>query len=147
MSFRQSNFSSVKSVYGGNAIDKALASGLIIKQDKDLITEFVAEKKAAANISPGRANKYTYTLLGWRRFLGPYAQLSIGDVYSGIELMKNSPSSRDYAGDTGTNGGGRGRKFTSRLAFYLNDVPSDRYESQPESHYISGMNTSVQGLS
>ncbi len=88
------NFSGIKAVYGSNAIENALSDGRITKQDRDLIKEFVAEKKASANISAGRANKYTYTLIGWRRFLGPYAQLSIADVYSGIELMKESPNSR-----------------------------------------------------
>ena len=39
VSFGQGNFSSVKSVYGGNAIGKALASGLVTRQDRDQITE------------------------------------------------------------------------------------------------------------
>jgi site-specific recombinase XerD len=54
-----------------------------------LIKEFIAERKVAANIGTSRANKFTYILVGWRRFIGPYHELSIADVYTGIDTMKN----------------------------------------------------------
>jgi site-specific recombinase XerD len=88
------NFSCRKSDYATHAFEKALASEQITNQDYNLIKEFIAERKALANISIGRANKFTYTLIGWRRFLGPFADLSITDVYVGIERMKESNSSK-----------------------------------------------------
>ena len=39
---------------------------------------------AAAGISLSRSNKITYTLVGWRRFIPSYSDLTIGDVYAGI---------------------------------------------------------------
>jgi integrase/recombinase XerD len=121
------NFSCVKAVYGSRAIEKALSDGRITKQDQDLIKEFVAEKKASANISAGRANKYTYTLIGWRRFLGPYHQVSIADVYSGIELMKESPNSRGTPFKQNTK-----HDWVRILKLFLQWLIENDYSSLPE---------------
>jgi hypothetical protein len=73
-----------------HTIDAALASNRIIKRDADLIKEFIAERKVAANIGASRANKFIYVLVGWRRFIGPYHDLSVADIYTSIDTMKNS---------------------------------------------------------
>jgi len=73
-----------------HTIDAALASERITKRDADLIKEFIAERKVAANIGISRANKFTYVLVGWRRFIGPFHEISIADVYTSIDTMKNS---------------------------------------------------------
>ncbi|MFA5002703.1 MAG: integrase, partial [Methanolinea sp.] len=73
-----------------HTIDAALASERITKRDADLIKEFIAERKVAANIGISRANKFTYVLVGWRRFIGPFTDISIADVYTSIDTMKNS---------------------------------------------------------
>jgi len=73
-----------------HTIDAALGSERITKRDADLIKEFIAERKVAANIGTSRANKFTYVLVGWRRFIGPFHELSIADVYTSIDTMKNS---------------------------------------------------------
>jgi len=83
-------FSCIKAEYGMHSIDAALASNRINKRDADLIKEFIAERKVAANIGASRANKFIYVLVGWRRFVGPYHELSIAEVYTSIDTMKNS---------------------------------------------------------
>lgn len=64
-------------------------SGRITKRDADLIKEFIAEWKAPANIGLSRANKFANILTGWKRVLGAYQELSIADLYVGINLIKH----------------------------------------------------------
>ncbi len=87
-------FSSIRSEYANNSITSALDNNIITHDDADLIREFLAERRTAANISQGRVNKITFTLVSWRRFLGPYRTLSIAGVYSGIEALKKGKSTR-----------------------------------------------------
>jgi len=89
LSSEKYHFSSIRPEYLTHSIDAALASGRITKRDADLIKEFIAERKAAANIGVSRANKFAYILTGWRRFIGPYEELSVADIYVGIDTMKN----------------------------------------------------------
>ena len=83
-----------------HSIDAALASNRITKRDADLIKEFIAERKVAANIGASRANKFIYVLVGWRRFVGPYHELSIADVYTSIDTMKNSLTQKGHSNRT-----------------------------------------------
>lgn len=87
-------FSCMKAVYMDRSIEKSLAEGVSTKKDISLIREFVNERRAAAGISLSRSNKITYTLVGWLRFLPSYENLTIGDVYSGIEAMNNGLNSK-----------------------------------------------------
>jgi site-specific recombinase XerD len=82
----------IKSEYGYHSIEVALASGSITLQDRDLITEFIEERKAVAHISPGRANKIIFNLVTWRRFIGPYTDLVMAEVYRGISALSNGKS-------------------------------------------------------
>ena len=43
---------------------------MFTQQDAARIREFVHERRSCANISTGRVNKITDTLVGWRRFIG-----------------------------------------------------------------------------
>lgn len=83
-------FSSMKAEYGMHSMEVAFAKGTITKRDFDLIREFIAERKASANIGISRANKFAYILVGWRRFIGPFNEVSIADVYTSIDEMKGS---------------------------------------------------------
>ena len=87
-------FSSMKADYMERSIENSLANGNSTKRDISLIREFVNERKAAAGISVSRSNKITYTLVGWLRFLPSYENLTMGDVYAGIEGMNNGITSR-----------------------------------------------------
>lgn len=65
-------------------IDQALSRKLITRDDADLIIAFVSEKSAEHTISPKRAYKLYYTLIGWRRFIGPFRTNTAADIYKGI---------------------------------------------------------------
>ena len=62
--------------------------------DAALIREFIAEKRASVGICTGRANMLSFTVIGWRRFIGPYRELTIGDVYAGIDSLKSGKSQK-----------------------------------------------------
>jgi hypothetical protein len=54
--------------------------------------EFVVEKQSCNNITLGRANKIIYTLIGWRKILGPFESNTIADIYAAkteLETSKN----------------------------------------------------------
>ncbi len=86
---------------GTNAIHPAISryqnDGRITLDDAGLITEFLAERRAAGGISQKRVDKLTFTILGWRRFLPPFSSLTIGTVYAGIEAIKHASSHRGSA--------------------------------------------------
>ncbi len=93
----QDQFSSVKKGYANTIIDRYLRSERITPDDAGLISEFLAERRAAGGISMGRVDKLTFTLVAWRRFLPPFSTLTIGTVYTGIEAIKQAESHRGRA--------------------------------------------------
>jgi len=87
-------FSSIKLEYGNASIVKSLAAGKLTESDAHIITEFLAERRAAGGICAGRNNMVTFTLISWRRFLPPFSELTMGSIYTGIETLKHANSSR-----------------------------------------------------
>ena len=85
-------FSTIKPEYSNNTIRSGLATGLLTQDDASLISEFIAEKRASVGICIGRANMLTFNLVGWRRFIKPFRELTMGDVYSGIDALKAGKS-------------------------------------------------------
>jgi integrase/recombinase XerD len=81
-------FHNIKAEYAFRSLDRAVCSGQIDRRDATLIGGFVAELQSTRNIGIGRANKVTYTLVSWRRFIGPYSDNTISDIYSGIARLK-----------------------------------------------------------
>ena len=81
-------FHQIKPDYPERSFSKALQAALITQRDETLIRAFVAEMQASRNTSIKRANKLTYTLVGWRRFIGPYDQNDMAAIYSGIAALK-----------------------------------------------------------
>ena len=98
----QDHFSSVKKGYANTIIDRYVSTERITHEDAGLISEFLAERRAAGGISNGRVNKLTFTLVTWRRFIPPYSTLTIGTVYMGIDAIKNAktPQGRPYKQNT-----------------------------------------------
>jgi len=98
----QDHFSSVKKGYANTIIDRYVSTDRITPDDAGLISEFLAERRAAGGISNGRVDKLTFTLVTWRRFIPPYSTLTIGTVYMGIEAIKNAktPHGRPYKQNT-----------------------------------------------
>ena len=85
-------FSAIRAEYSNHTIEAGLASGRLTKDDADLIGEFIAEKRASVGICVGRANMLTFNLVGWRRFIKPFRELTMADVYSGIDALKAGKS-------------------------------------------------------
>jgi len=82
-------FHYMKSDYSERSIKKGLANGRLTKRDADLIREFLLEQQSCSNISVGRKNKLTFTLVGWRKFIGEYESNSIVDLYEGISRLRD----------------------------------------------------------
>ena len=86
------SFHAIEKQYATNSIDKAFKAGTINARDIALMREFVVEKQSCNNITLGRANKIIYTLVGWRKILGPFESNTIADIYAAkteLETSKN----------------------------------------------------------
>jgi len=80
--------------FADKSIENGLKKGWITQNDIALIREFVTEKKVSGGIGLSRVNKITYTLVHWRRFLPEYDRMTIADVYSSIEELKNGNTTK-----------------------------------------------------
>jgi len=80
-------FATIKPEYSNHAIASGVASKLLTADDAALIREFIVEKRASVGICTGRVNMLSFTLVGWRRFIGQYRELTIGDVFAGIDAL------------------------------------------------------------
>jgi len=90
-----SNFNQIKPDYPERSIIKGLHNNVLTDEDARIIRAFVAEMQSARDIGLKRANKLTYTLVGWRRFIGPFLKNDITAVYLGIAALKNGNSIKD----------------------------------------------------
>ena len=88
------SFHPVRNDLAENAIRASLQDLTITTVDAAQVREFIAELRSCKNISTGRTNKLTFTLIAWRRFIGPFADNTIGDLYAAIPELRNAKSSR-----------------------------------------------------
>lgn len=95
-------FHYMKSDYSERSIKKGLANGRLTKRDADLIREFLMEQQSCSNISTGRKNKLTFTLVGWRKFIGEFESNSIVDLYEGISRLRDGVSEKGKPYKTNT---------------------------------------------
>lgn len=97
-----SNFHYVKSEYADKSFENALAEDRISQDDIDLIYEFITELQASQNIGLLRTNKIIYTLVNWRRFIAPYRDANISDVYKAISELKQAKTKKGLPYKTNT---------------------------------------------
>lgn len=95
-------FHYIKSDYSERSIKKALANGRLTKRDVDLVREFLTEQQSCNNITTGRKNKLTFSLVGWRKFIGEFESNSIADLYEGISSLKEGVSEKGKPYKTNT---------------------------------------------
>jgi len=88
------SFHAIKDSYSDTSLDHAGEKGTILPSDAAFIQEYIGELRASRNISVGRKNKIVFTLVGWRRFIGPFDTLTIAEVYEGISKLKTGTSTR-----------------------------------------------------
>ena len=87
-------FHGIKQDYPDRSIQKALKSEQITKLDADLIREYVADSQTSRNIGEKRSQKIVFVLVGLRRFIGPFIENSIVDLYTGVSKIKSGKSVR-----------------------------------------------------
>jgi site-specific recombinase XerD len=98
-----SAFNLVREEYAGNSLQRAISRKRLTAKDAELIRAFTSELQATDGISVSRANKITYTLVGWRRFLiKPFNTCLIPDIHSAIPALKAGKSvlGRPYKANT-----------------------------------------------
>lgn len=77
------------------AYRRSLAEGRLTDNDRSLIEEFLSERQATRQIGNQRVLKMRYHLITWRRFIArPYSEMTIGDVYAGLNALQTGVSSR-----------------------------------------------------
>jgi len=81
-------FHLVKPEYGAHTLARAQENGQLTDEDVGFIRVFVAELESTRNIGVGRANKITFALTSWRKFIGPYRMNTLPELYAGIALLK-----------------------------------------------------------
>ena len=87
-------FNLLKADYQERSLRKGLNAGIILPRDAELIRSFTEEMLSSRNLSRKRANKLTYTLVGWRRFIGQFDKNDMAAIYAGIAALKNGWSIR-----------------------------------------------------
>jgi len=71
------------------ALQRYQEKGIITEDDALLIDEYLVKRKADKDLSQDRVTKILWTLLSWRRFVPPFRQNTITDLYKGIDAVKN----------------------------------------------------------
>lgn len=87
-------FHCFKTDYADRAIAHAIQNSQITQDDAGLISAFISERRITNTISLKRAQKITSNLITLRRFINPYRENSITDIYRGIEKLNSSLSKR-----------------------------------------------------
>jgi len=88
------DFHIAKPVYAERSVRRALKEGRLTQDDVDLFYEFITELQASQGISDIRKNKLVYFFVSWRRFLPPYRENGIAQIYQGISAIKNATNLR-----------------------------------------------------
>ncbi len=81
--------------YQNRSLNNAVREGRITPTDASLISSFVAERKITNNIGPKRALKLTSNLVTVRRFIPPFKEMTISDLYQGIDRIHYADSLRE----------------------------------------------------
>ncbi len=77
------------------AYRRSLAEGRLTDDDRRLIEEYLSERQATRQIGNQRVLKMRYHLITWRRFIArPYAEMTIGDLYAGLNALQTGASRR-----------------------------------------------------
>lgn len=87
-------FHCIKTDYADRALTRALRDDHITPDDAILISAFIAERKITNAISIRRAQKITSNLITLRRFIKPYRENTILDIYRGIDKLNSALSAR-----------------------------------------------------
>lgn len=76
--------------YSKRSLESAVSEGKLTRDDARLIREFISEAAATTHISPARRYKIIYTLVGCRRFIGPFADAGVSDLYDAMTTLSSA---------------------------------------------------------
>lgn len=76
------------------AISVAISDKLITQEDAEILNRFIADMRVTRNISYRRVLKLTFTLIQWRRFIGPFRSNTIPDLYLGVDRLRNGVNAK-----------------------------------------------------
>lgn len=91
---------------GLKSLEDHRRTGAITDDDAGLIQTYIGERRAKKALSQGRVNKILFQLLLWRRFVPPFRENTIQDLYKGLEALRSyrqedgSPFSKNTHHDT-----------------------------------------------
>ncbi|HDR74085.1 MAG TPA: integrase [Methanoculleus sp.] len=88
------DFHIAKPIYAERSVRRALKEDRLTQDDVDLFYEFITELQASQGISDIRKNKLVYFFVSWRRFLPPYRENGIAQIYQGISAIKSATNLR-----------------------------------------------------
>jgi hypothetical protein len=104
-----SRFHNKNTSQGIKALERYQEKGIITKDDAQLIDEYRVKRKADEDLSQGRVTKILWMLLSWWRFVPPFRQNIITDIYKGLDVLKNGPQ----------NGTGHSSEPTQKILFTI----------------------------
>ena len=84
-------FHKIRPDYQESCIRKYLDQGLLTEDDAQLIRDFLRDLAANNQISLLRLNKFAFILVGWRRYLKPFREVTKDDLDDALIKFKNSP--------------------------------------------------------
>jgi hypothetical protein len=88
------SFQLVKPEYADASIRHAITEKRLTEDDAALIREYIGEMRASNGIGTARANKLTFALVNWLRFIGPYRSNTVADLYQAVHVIKSATGPR-----------------------------------------------------
>lgn len=76
--------------YARNSLQNGVTEGWITEDDATLISDYVSELYSTCSMGAGRVFKLHSVMTKWRKYIGPYRQNTIFDIYTGINNLKNA---------------------------------------------------------
>ncbi len=90
----ESSFHDIRPEMAELVLRRAQENTVITPADAAQIREYIAEHRSCNNVTLGRINKIVFCLVTWRRFIGPFSENTMADLYEGIACVKNGTSAR-----------------------------------------------------
>jgi integrase/recombinase XerD len=87
-------FNHCRPEYAAASIQRAMDRGELTQRDADLLHEFIQETRVTNGIGISRGNKLIFSLVSWRRYIGPFADNSTAELYKAFIDIDEAKSLR-----------------------------------------------------
>ncbi|MDD1711366.1 MAG: integrase, partial [Methanoregulaceae archaeon] len=87
-------FNHCRPEYAAASIQRARDRGELTEKDADHIQEFIQETRATNGIGTSRCNKLVFSLVAWRRYIGPFSDVTTGQLYKAFSSIDEARSLR-----------------------------------------------------